>query len=679
MEYDFGGYATKAGLRCSDGRTIMPDAFKHQDGQKVPLVWKHNHNDPSYVLGHAVLENRGDGVYVYCKFNDTDSAKTARMLVKHEDITSLSIYANQLVEKTRNVIHGMIREVSLVVAGANPGALIDNIVLQHEDGSETILDEARIFFDQPLEHVDAMDWPRYNNEGEAVSDEVQHAETDGNEDKTLADIYESMNEEQQNFVQLLLGQVMEQSDDSEAVSESEEDPGETEVEHSADEAAVENEDKDDSENTGVVQHNQEGEIVTNVFENEDTKNQGTTLSHADRASIMETAKRTGSMKKAINDYALAHGIEDIDILFPDARAITTTPDFIKRRTEWVDAVMSGTNHTPFSRIKNLLADITVEEARARGYIKGNFKEEEWFGIAGRTTTPQTVYKKQKLDRDDIIDIVDFDVVTWLKGEMRIMLEEEIARAILIGDGRSNASNDKIKEDHIRPIASDSEVYQTTLYVNIDDANSSAEEVIDALTLNRRHYRGSGNPVFFTSETMLARLLLIKDGMQRRVYQSTDDLKVALRVSNILTVELLEGSDIVGIMVNLSDYTVGADRGGNVTMFDDFDIDYNAEKYLIETRISGALTKYKAAIVVRKVPAAAALVVPVAPAFANNEVTVATTTGVTYKNKTTGTTLTTASPVELTEGQTLTVVAVPASASYYFSSSNDDEWTFEYQA
>ena len=691
-EFDCSGYATKNDRLCTDGRTIRAGAFKHQDGMKIPLLYQHGHNTPDNVLGHAILEDRPDGVYAYLRFNGTEAGKNAKIQVEHGDLTSLSIYANELVEKAKNVIHGKIRELSLVIAGANPGAFIDNVVLQHGDGEETILtDEMFIYMGEPLtlahsategvtvppithaaeptinDIFETMNEEQKNvaffmigealkhGEGtdEVSSDAISHA--DG--EKTVKDIFDSMTEEQQNVVYFMIGEAL----NSEAPA--------TEVKQSA----------DLSSNT-TLKHDQEGTIVNNIFETHGkTNTEAPVLSHSAIGEILQDAKSRGSIKDAVDAYALQHGIEDIDILFPDARAIASTPEFIKRRTEWVAAVMGGTNHTPFSRIKSLTADITLDEARAKGYIKGNLKKEEFFKVAKRTTGPQTVYKKQKLDRDDVLDITDFDVVAWLKGEMRLMLEEEIARAILMGDGRSNADDDKIIETNIRPIASDDELYQTTVYVNIDDSDSSAEEIIDALTLHRRHYRGSGNPTFFTSETILSKMLMIKDGMKRRIYSSVADLAVALRVREIVPVEAMEDSgDLIGIMVNLQDYTVGADKGGNVALFEDFDIDYNQQKYLIETRVSGALTKPKAAIIVRKVASNAVLVVPVAPNFTDNDVKVATTTGVVYKNKLTGTTLTTAAPVTLTADDTLTVIAVPASG-YYFASNADDEWAFTYEA
>ncbi|QJD49598.1 head maturation protease [Gordonia phage Secretariat] len=698
MEPDFSGYATKANLRCSDGRTIMSDAFKHMDGSKVPLVWQHTHNEPTNVLGHIVLEARDGDVYGHGFFNDSESAQSAKALVKHGDITALSIYANKLVEKDKAVMHGTIREVSLVLSGANPGALIDNVNIAHSDGSVDLLDdEAVIYTGLPLIHSEEKStktmgktvadvFETLNDEqrnvveymlGEALShadgDDADTDTSDSNDDddndsdsdeKTVKQIFDSMTEEQKNVVYFMIGQALEDS----------------EGDSSSDSASSDADDKSTAQHSSFSEGS--NNMSHNVFERDSLAGVDTTpaLSHADSTSIFEGAKRLGSVKEAVEDYALQHGIQDIDVLFPEAKAISSTPEFLARRTEWVSEVMSGTRKTPFSRIKSLTANLTLDEARAKGYVKGNLKKEEFFRVAKRSTTPQTVYKKQKLDRDDILDITDFDVVAWLKGEMRLMLEEEIARAVLLGDGRSTGDDDKISEDHVRPIATDDDLYVTKLYVNTGAQGYSAEEIIDALTLQRRHYRGSGNPTFFTSETVLAQLLLIKDSLGRRIYPTVNDLAAALRVSKITAVEIMDepSVDTIGIMVNLMDYTIGADKGGDVALFDDFDIDYNQYKYLIETRISGALVKAKSALVVKAVNSSAVLVTPVAPTWDDEEktVTVPTITGVTYKNKLTNATLTTASPVELGPDDELTVIAVPASANYYLASSADDEWMFD---
>ncbi|ADD80916.1 head maturation protease [Rhodococcus phage ReqiPepy6] len=708
MKPDFGGYATKANLRCSDGRTILPDAFKHMDGMKVPLVWQHAHGEPTNVLGHALLEARDGSMYCHGFFNETDAGKHAKNLVAHGDINALSIYANKLDEHNRAVKHGQIREVSLVLAGANPGALIDNVNIAHGDGSITTLDDdVLIYTDETIElthseednmtiaHADDEDltvqdvFETMNEQqqevvhflvGEALAgagasashaagDEEDDSEDDG-KDKTVKEIFDSMTEEQQNVVFFMVGQAVQEAEKASANKSSDTESGDDKTAKHADTL---------SEGSNIMSHN--------VFERaalsaDDTN--GKALSHSEiveaTSSIFSAAARTGSIKEAAEEYALKHGIEDIDVLFPDAKAVTATPEFIKRRTEWVSEVMSGSRHTPFSRIKSLTANLTFDDARAKGYVKGNMKKEEFFRVAKRVTTPQTVYKKQKLDRDDVLDITDFDVVAWLKGEMRLMLDEEIARAVLIGDGRSAEDEDKISEEHIRPIANDSDLFVT--YVNVDLSGGTADKIVDALTLQRRHYRGSGNPTFFTSETILAQMLLHKDSLGRRIYATTADLAAALRVSKIVTVEIMDqpSVDVVGIMVNLQDYTIGADKGGDVSLFDDFDIDYNQHKYLIESRLSGALTRPKSALVVKAVAKSSTLVTPEAPTWdpEDKTVTVPTVEGVVYKNKKTNATLTTASPVTLNVGEELHVIALPASSSYYLASTAEDEFLFDYE-
>ena len=687
MVADFSGYATKANLRCSDGRTIMPDAFKHMDGEQVPLVWQHGHNEPANVLGHAFLESRDGDVYCYAHFNKTPAADNAKELVKHGDINALSIYANRLVEKSKNVMHGMIREVSLVLTGANPGALIDNVNIAHGDGEyETLDDEAVIYTGLTLTHSD---------EGDDMADD---------DDRTVADVYETFNPEQKEAVHFLLGEALAGSGVSHA--DEEDDDADDDAPSGSDKTVKDVFDSMSKEQKDVVyfmigqaiedakasnptakhsDFHKEGSTMThNVFEKDaqlSHQDQGPVLSHSDAATIFEGAKRLGSMKEAAEDYALQHGIEDISVLFPDAKAISATPEFEKRRTEWVAEVMTATRHTPFSRIKSLTANLTLDEARAKGYVKGNLKKEEFFKVSKRVTTPQTIYKKQKLDRDDVLDITDFDVVAWLKGEMRLMLEEELARAILVGDGRSAGDEDKISEDNIRPISSDSDLYVTYLYVNMGATDFSAEEIIDSVTLQRRHYRGSGNPTFYTSETVLARMLLIKDSLGRRIYPTVNDLAAALRVTKIVAVEIMDepSVDVVGIIVNLSDYTVGADKGGDVSLFDDFDIDYNQYKYLIETRVSGALVRPKAALVLKSVANSAVLVTPETPEWddATKTIMVPEVTGVTYKNKMSNQTITSATGLVLQDGDEVTVIAIPSSANYYLASSTEDEWLFTY--
>lgn len=578
--YDFAGWATRNNVRCADGRTILRNAFKENDGQKVPLVWNHRHDDPYTVLGHALLENRDEGVYAYCKFNNTESGQNAKELVQHGDITSLSIYANRLQQDGGNVIHGVIREVSLVLAGANPKAVIANVI-QH---GEELNDEAQIYFDEPLvlEHADEdkKEKTMVEDKKEEEKTMVDEKKTSENEE-TIADVIATFNEKQKKVFYALIGQ---------ALSEKEND--------------------NESEEDNSVKHN--------VFDRDD-ENQENVISHADLQEVLKDAKRCGSLR----DSAIQHGLEDlqymahadygvdpVDYLYPDARNVTATPQMIQRNTAWVSKVMQGVHHTPFSRVKSLFANITGDEARARGYVKGNRKLEEVITLLKRTTTPTTVYKKQKMDRDDIIDITDFDVVAWLKGEMRGMLEEEIARAILVGDGRSPSSDDKINEMNIRPIWTDDDLYTIKAAVT-PASNATAEDtaklMVKQIVKARKDYKGSGNPTFFTTEDVLTDMLLIQDTTGRDIYDTEEKLRTKLRVKEIVTVPVMEGltrtdneshtRKLAGIIVNLDDYNVGADKGGAINMFDDFDIDYNQEKYLIETRCSGAMIKPYSAIAI----------------------------------------------------------------------------------
>jgi len=559
MEPDFSGYATKAGLKCSDGRTIMPGAFKHQDKAKVPLVWQHGHTDPENVLGHAILENRDDGVYTYGYFNTSSKASHAKGLIEHGDINMLSIWANELVERAGRVLHGAIREVSLVLSGANPGALIENVTIRHSDGGEdTLDDEAIIYSGLELEHADGDD--KDNNDNE-------------DDEETVQDVYDSMSDKQKQVLHFMLGQALS-------------DAGELEQDNI----------KDDSDNS-----DQEGSTMTrNVFEKGD-KDTSPVLSHADVQGIVADATKIGSLKQAVEAYALAHGINQIDTLFPEAQALTSAPEFYTRRTEWVNSVLSGARKTPFSRVKTHWADLTYDDARAKGYITGTEKQEEFYGTARRETMPQTIYKKQKLDRDDILDITDFDVVAWMKGEMRLMLDEELARAILIGDGRTVPDPDKILEDRIRPIATDDPLF--AIQVLCDLAGGDIADFVDAVIQYRSLYRGSGMPTMYTSEGLLSKTMLLKDTLGRRIYTSLDQLATELRVSSIVPVDIFDPASgagtVLAIIVNMNDYVVGSDKGGQVSLFDDFDIDYNQYKYLIETRCSGALVKLKSAIVVKQ--------------------------------------------------------------------------------
>lgn len=560
MKYDFSGWATRANLKCSDGRTIMRDAFKQNDGQKVPLVWNHQHDDPNEVLGHALLENREDGVYAYCSLNDTEAGKTAKLLIQHGDISALSIYANQLKQNMSNVVHGNIREVSLVLAGANPGASIQSVI-QH---GATMEDEAMIYTGEELSIMHSDDPKPPVEKPEKPEKSEKNTDENG---ETIGDIFNTLNEKQKEVVYALIGE------------------------------ALENNNSEGGDNT--MKHN--------VFDQSEEQNSENVLSHSEMQTIIEDGKRFGSLKESFLQHADEYGIENIEYLFPEAKSLNTPPDFIKREMGWVQTVMSGVHHTPFSRIKSMFADITADEARARGYMKGKLKKEEVFGLLKRTTTPTTIYKKQKLDRDDVNDITDFDVIAWLKSEMRMMLDEEIARAILIGDGRLPSSDDKINEQCIRPIWKDEELYTIKGVVKGDDSDKAAlaTEFIDQSVRSMKDYRGSGSPTAYMTEEMLTECLLLKDVNGRRIYSNENEVATAMRVSKIVTVPVMdnltrkEGSDtytLQAIIVNLNDYNVGADKGGAINMFDDFDIDYNQQKYLIETRCSGALIKPFSAIV-----------------------------------------------------------------------------------
>jgi len=660
---DFSGWATKYGLRCSDGRTILPNAFAHQDTQRVPLVWQHGHASPENVLGHAILEDRNEGTYCYGYFNETAQAKNAKTLVQHEDISALSIFANSLVEKAKQVSHGVIREVSLVLAGANPGALIDNIEIAHSDGETEIhVDEAIIYTGLELEHAD----------GTAVeTEETEETETVDDE-TTVQDVFNSMSPEQQEVVHYMVGAALEAT----ATPDRSTGTAETADTGSSEEEDITHEEKDDNEMSG-----------RNVFEQSRetrTPEPRMALSHDDMRGIAADAVKRGSLKEAVEDYAFKHGIENIDLLFPDARTITDTPEFDSRRTEWVTEVLSSVRKSPFSRIKSLTADITHAEARAKGYIKGTLKKEEFFGLMRRVTTPSTIYKKQKLDRDDIIDITDFDVVLWLKAEMRLMLDEEIARAILIGDGRAVDDEDKIRDPSgaadgagIRSILHDDDLYAATITIDVD-GDLRKTDLVDRILESMRFYKGSGLPTFYTTLPVMTQMLLARDSQGRRYYRTATDLASELGVAKVVNVEVMEDEpDLVGIIVNLVDYTVGADRGGEVSFFDDFDIDYNQYKYLIESRASGALTKIRSALVIRQAAAGATRATPADPTFDPDDsaFTIHDTTGVTYRRSDTNAAVTAAgSPYSVDEGTDLTIYAVP-NAGYFFDNNVEDEWTY----
>ena len=652
---DFSGWATKAGLKCSDGRTILKGAFAHQDKAKVPLVWQHGHSDVENVLGHAILEHHDEGVYAYGYFNGTDKGKQAKALIEHEDIDSLSIFANQLVERAKQVSHGMIRELSLVLARANPGAMIDNITLQHGDGElVTIDDEAIIFTGEHLTHGDSV-----VTDPEAKTDPPEG----GDGDIDVQEIYDAMDDDEKKAVHFMVGAALNAA--------ATDDPGDNPA------AKHSGTDPDDNKEHRTMSRN--------VFEQQNPGSKSGEakheLSHDAMEGIFADAKRLGSLKHAVESYALAHGIDNLEILFPEARNITSTPEFDKRRTEWVAAVWNGTRKSPFSRIKSLVADLTHEEARARGYIKGSFKKEEFFGLTKRTTTPTTVYKKQKLDRDDIIDITDFDIVPWMKGEMRLMLEEELCRCIMVGDGRSLEDDDKVQDpqstqngEGIRSILHDHDLYAPK--VNID-LGSEPSEIVDEIVRHRSLYKGSGSPTFYTTNELVTTLLLARDTLGRRLYRTVSDLAAELNVSSIVEIEVFEGvEDLVGIIVNLMDYNIGSDRGGEVSLFDDFDIDYNQYKYLIETRLSGALIKIRSALVIKTVADASNARVATKPAFdpESGEITIPTVTGVEYHRGDTDAVVADAAVITLDDGEALEIYAV-AEAGSHFVTSKDTRWTF----
>lgn len=562
----FSGWATKANLKCSDGRTILKDAFKDNDGAVVPLVWNHQYNSPDNVLGHAELENRSDGVYAYCTFNNTQSGQEAKKLVENHDITALSIRANKLRHNGSNVVHGNIQEVSLVLAGANPGAFIDSIIAHGETDDE----EAVIYTGEDICLYHSSDGGK-DNENAADKDVKENKNMADNKkpttdesEETVADVWNTLSEKQKTVVYALIGQALESKE------------GDEDMKH-------------------------------NIFDNEDNMSDEV-LMHDAMNTIIGDAKRCGSMKESFLSHADEYGIGNIDYLFPDEKSMGNAPEFIKRETGWVQKVMNAVHHTPFSRIKSVFADITEDDARAKGYIKGKFKKDEFFSLLKRTTTPTTIYKKQKMDRDDVIDITDFDVVAWLKTEMRMMLDEEIARSALVGDGRPNSSDDKINESNIRPIWTDADLYTIKYLVDISSSATGSEKAkafIRAAIKSRKDYKGSGEPTLFTTEDILTDCLLLEDNNGRIIYDSAAKLATTLRVKEIVTVPVMENlsrtdsdgntRELMGIVVNLSDYNIGADKGGAVNMFDDFDIDYNQQKYLIETRCSGALTKPYSAI------------------------------------------------------------------------------------
>ena len=604
--YDFAGYVTKNDVRCSDGAIIRHNAFKDQDGERVPLVWMHQHNDIGNVLGNVLLQNRPDGVYGYGSFNETEGADIARAILKHDDVASMSIWANKLTRSGSDVIHGTIREVSLVLAGANPEARIEEVLSHSDDPNDVVYyygdednklihsDNSDIAFEpvisDVIEHADEKkedDVPKDTSNSSNSTDK-----SSGSDERTLKEIFDGMSEEEKTVVYAIVGQLSGESDDDS-------DEEDTDVKH-------------------------------NVFDNDGYDRNDDVLVHDAMNEIIAGAKDGYSMRRVFNDYvsehqddgagdAIAHaatyGVEPVDYLFPDAKTINTTPEFIQRDTGWVSQLMNRVHHTPFSRIKSVFADITPDEARARGYMKGELKKEEVFTLLKRTTTPTTIYKKQKMDRDDVVDITDFDVIAWLKGEMRMMLDEEIARAVLVGDGRLTSDDDHISEEHIRPIWKDAELYTINSVIELEGTETEddiARSFIRTAIKARKDYKGSGNPILFTTEDFLTDMLLLEDKIGHPLYDSVEKLATKLRVSSIVTVEVMEGltreigdktHTLMGIIVNPADYNIGADRGGAVNMFDDFDIDYNQQKYLIETRCSGALIKPYSAIAIESAPKA----------------------------------------------------------------------------
>ena len=606
MAYDCAGYAARYNVRCTDGVTIGPGAFADQNGARVPVVWMHIHDDVEAVLGHADLEARDDGIYANVSFNGTEAGVAAKEIVNHGDVVAFSIHANRLTKNraTNVVSHGTIREVSLVLAGANPKAYIDKLNLTHDEDGADSFDDANIFTAEGVELLHAEEETKKEDPEMQKDEDLKHEDNPGEEvkhedapkEKSVQDVLDTLNEEQKAAVAYVLGKALEEKGGS--------------VEHD------DNDDNDDEEDDPDMKHN--------VFDPE-TGAPRATLSHADMEKILKDAKRLGSLKQAVLEHceaggddaealqdAISHadgdyGVTNVDYLFPDARKLTNEPIFIQRDQTWVSQVMSKVHRTPFSRVKSIFADITEDEARAKGYIKGKLKKEEVFSLLKRTTTPTTVYKKQKMDRDDLIDITDFNFVAWLKGEMRVMLNEELARAFLIGDGRLASSDDKINEQNIRPIYTDSELFSVRVAVTKGATDTEhAKNFIKSVIKSRKLYKGSGNPDLYTTEDMLTEMLMIEDTTGRVIYDTVEKLRTALRVNSIVTVEPMVGltrtdtagktQALDGILVNLTDYNVGADKGGEVNMFDDFDIDYNQYKYLMETRCSGALTRPYSAII-----------------------------------------------------------------------------------
>lgn len=588
MKFDFSGWATKNDLTCSDGRTIKHNAFKENDGQRVPLVWQHGHNAVDNVLGHALLENRDEGVYAYCAFNDTPGAENAKELVKHGDVKALSIYANRLDQRGADVIHGNIVEVSMVLSGANPGALIDNVALEHSDGSWTESeDEAVIYSGLTLSH----------DSGETTEDteSMDEDEVYDEDDLTVADVLETLDDDQRLAVAALIEEISGDVDGDEDFDEDEE----------FDEDYDEDYDED-------AEHGDSGGdtlMHSNIFEGDARNHMGPHLSHADEELIFAEARKPGmTLRTAVLAHAADYGIKNPELLFPDATNLDPEPQRIMRENSWVSKVLQGAKHSPFSRVKTQWSNLTADDLRAKGYVKASRKKDVVYEVANRKTEPTTVYNKTKIDRDDVLDITTFNVVAWMQQNLRLALEEELARAVLIGDGREVSNPDKIKETNIRPIWKDDELFSHKVLV---DKDAKTEDVIDIVRRSRKYYKGSGMPVLFTTNAFVCDMLEIKDINKRYIYETKQAVANALNVSDVIEVEVMEGAkrevggktqNLLGIIVNMQDYTLGADKGGETSFFEQFDIDFNQQKYLLEARCSGSLTKYKSAIVIEKATA-----------------------------------------------------------------------------
>ena len=589
MKFDFSGWATKNDLTCSDGRTIKHNAFKENDGQRVPLVWQHGHNAVDNVLGHALLENRDEGVYAYCAFNDTPGADNAKELVKHGDVKALSIYANRLDQRGGDVIHGNIVEVSMVLSGANPGALIDNVALEHSDGSWTESeDEAVIYSGLTLSH----------DSGETTEDteSMDEDEVYDEDDLTVADVLETLDDDQRLAVAALIEEISGDVEDDEDFDEDEEF----------------DEDYDDEDYDEDAEHGDFGGdtlMHSNIFEGDARNLMGPHLSHADEEQIFAEARQPGmTLRTAVLAHAADYGIKNPELLFPDATNLDPEPQRIMRENSWVSKVLQGAKHTPFSRVKTQWSNLTADDLRAKGYVKASRKKDVVYEVANRKTEPTTVYNKTKIDRDDVLDITTFNVVAWMQQNLRLALEEELARAVLIGDGRDVSDPDKIKETNIRPIWKDDELFSHKVLV---DKDAKTEDVIDIVRRSRKYYKGSGMPVLFTTNAFVCDMLEIKDINKRYIYETKQAVANALNVSDVIEVEVMEGAkrevagktqNLLGIIVNMQDYTLGADKGGETSFFEQFDIDFNQQKYLLEARCSGSLTKYKSAIVIEKATA-----------------------------------------------------------------------------